>query len=70
MFVKVTNVPEGATVTLQVTNGTNGPITLDSDLNVVARIVDKVNQKLKIVVTTSGATITKIYSLAGLTLAS
>lgn len=51
------------------TNGTLGPVTLDSDLNVVARITDKVNNKLKITVTTETATITKVYSLAGMTLA-
>ena len=51
------------------TNGTLGPVTLDSDLNVVARITDKVNNKLKITVTSGTDTITKIYSLADMTLA-
>ena len=69
IFVKATNIPEGATVVFEKTNGTSGPVTLDSDLNVIARITDKVNQKLKLTVTTETATITKIYSLAGMTLA-
>jgi len=71
MFIKVTGIPEGedATVVFELENGYNPPITLDSDLNVVARITSTTYQRPKITVTQGSNTITKVYSLKGVTLA-
>lgn len=69
IFVKATGIPEGATATIEVVNGFSGPVTLDSDLNAVLRIVNKETQKLRLTVTIDGETKTKTYSLSGVTLA-
>lgn len=60
---------EGATTTIQIIgrDELREPTTLDSDMNAVIRIVDKNKDKLKVVTTTtSGETLTKIYSFANL----
>ena len=58
---------EGATTTVELVGGFDGPVTLDSDMNAVFRITDKKNQKIKVVTTLNGDTITKVYSLTALT---
>lgn len=59
----------GATLVAEVVNGTNGPATLDADGILVAHITDKSSQKIKIVASKEGyETVTKTYSLNGLTL--
>ena len=58
---------EGATTTVELVGGFDGPVTLDSDMNAVIRITDKKNQKIKVVTTLNGDTITKVYSLTALT---
>ena len=58
---------DGATTTVELVGGIDGPVTLDSDMNAVIRITDKNNQKLKVVTTLAGDTITKVYSLSALT---
>ena len=58
---------EGATTTVELVGGFDGPVTLDSDMNAVIRITDKKNQKIKVVTTLNGDTITKVYSLSALT---
>lgn len=58
---------ENATVTVELTNGHSGPVTLDSDMNAVIRIENKNTQKLKVVATSpDGSETTKFYSLKGL----
>lgn len=57
---------EGATTTVEVLGGESGPVTLDSDMNVVVRIANKNTQKLKVVSTLDGESITKIYGLSSL----
>lgn len=71
MFIKVTGIPEGedTTVVFELENGYNGPVTLDSNMNVVARIINTTYQRPKITVTQGSNTITKVYTLTGLTLA-
>ena len=60
----------GATTTVQLINATDNPnpVTLDADMNTVLRITDKNRQKIKVVTTLGDDTITKIFSLSGLTL--
>lgn len=66
MAVKVEG-PEGATITAEVVGGVHGPVTLDEDGIVVARIGATTN-KLKIVGSLAGSTKTIEYDLSGLTL--
>lgn len=62
---------EGATVTVELINGTLGhPVTLDEDMNIVIRITDKDTQSVKVVATKGNASSTKTYALTGLTLQS
>lgn len=65
---KVTNVPEGTVVTLELLQGEHGPVTLDSDLNAVCRITDPVHQQIKIVATLEDVRFEKVYGLTGLRL--
>ena len=58
----------GATITVEIINGTSGPVTLDSDRIWVGRIADKSTQTIKVVASKEGyETVTKTYSLTGLT---
>lgn len=60
---------DGATTTVQLLGGTHkNPVTLDSDMNCVFRITDRNTQRIKVVTTLGDDTITKIYSLAGLSI--
>jgi hypothetical protein len=54
---------EGATITVTVTN----PVELDEDGIVVLRIADKSTQTITVVASKDGQTLTKEYSLTGLT---
>ena len=69
LFLKATGIPDGAVATVQVINGTHGPTMLDSDKNIVLRIIDPTTQQIKLSVTANGQTATKTYTLTGLTLA-
>ena len=58
----------GSTITVEIINGTSGPVTLDSDGLWVGRIADKSTQTVKIVASKEGyRSATKTYSLTGLT---
>ena len=62
-------VSDGATTTVQLLGGPNkNPVTLDSEANAVFRITDRNTQRIKVVTTLGDDTITKIYSLAGLSI--
>ena len=59
---------EDTTITVELIGGTHGPVTLDSDRTLIVRLRNK-QQKIKITVTKDGYdTITRTYTLAGLTL--
>lgn len=63
------DVSDGATTTVQLLGGIHkDPVTLDSDNNCVFRITDRNNQRIKVITTLGDDTITKIYSLAGLSI--
>ena len=58
------------TITVELVGGTVGhPVTLDSDRNIVLRIANTSTQSVKVVATDGKHTVTKSYSLTGLTLA-
>lgn len=60
---------EGVTLTVEVVNGTSGPVTLDPDGICISRIADKSTQTLKVVASKTGyESVTKTLSLTGLTL--
>lgn len=61
------NAPADATVTVELTGGTMGPVELDSDMNSVSRL-DSLNHTIKVVVTRNGESLTKIFDLSGLVL--
>lgn len=57
-----------ATITVEIVNGTSGPVTLDSDGIFVGRIADKSTQTIRVVASKDGyGTATKTFSLTGLT---
>lgn len=59
---------DGVTITCEVVNGFHGPVTLDEDGILVARIADKSTQTIKVVASKQGYdSVTKTYSLTGLT---
>lgn len=58
---------DDAIITAEVVNGVHGPVTLDEDGILVARIADKSSQTLKIVASKDRKSVTKIYTLDGLT---
>lgn len=58
---------EGAEITAEVVNGVHGPVTLDEDGILVARIADKSSQSIKVVASKDGASVTKTFTLDELT---
>jgi len=64
------SVPEGATITCELTGGTTGhPVTLTDDGILIVRVTDKSSQTLVVVASAEGyGTRTVTYSLSGLTL--
>ena len=68
--LKAVGIGENDTVTAELLNSTEGIKTLTSDNNVVFRVEDRANQKIRFVVTNAdGDKLTRVYSLARLTLA-
>lgn len=60
---------EGATIQVELIGGKHGPVTLDSDRTLISRISNK-SQKIKITASKEDyPTVTKTYTLGGLTLA-
>lgn len=63
-------IPTGASATVEILGGVSGPVTLDSDLIWVGKIVNN-SQRIKVVVTGSdNDTLERVYTLKGLTLRS
>lgn len=60
--------PADAVTTVEVVGGTKGPVTLDSDMNIVLLIRNKDTQSIKVTVTKGKESVVKTYSLTGLTL--
>lgn len=60
---------DGATTTVELIGGASEghPVELDSDMNIVIRVTN-IDQKVKVVTTKSGASVTKIFSLNDLIL--
>lgn len=67
LALKVATNRTGAITTVEVTNGTSGPVQLDSDMNIVLKIADPETQSIKIITTKDGDSLTKTYGLTGLT---
>ena len=69
MALKMTVNPTDAVTTVEVVNGTVGhPVTLDADMNTVLRIANKDTESIRVVMSKNGYSVTKTYSLSGLTL--
>lgn len=58
---------EGAEITAEVVNGVHGVVTLDEDGILVARIADKSTQSIRVVASKDGVSVTKTFTLTGLT---
>lgn len=63
LALKAMDVPENAEVQIEVVGGTNGPTTLDSDLNIIVHITDKDTQKIKMTSSLGDFTYEKVYDL-------
>lgn len=59
---------EGVTTAVELVGGTKGPVTLDSDMNIVLHIQNKDTESVKVTVSKGGESETKTYRLSGLTL--
>lgn len=70
LCLKFNTMPTDAITTVELVGGTKGPVVLDSDMNMVLLIKDKDAQTVKVTVDDGDEQLTKIYSLAGLTLES
>ena len=68
LALKIEGVPDNSTTVVELVGGTKGPVTLDEDMNIVLLIKNKDTQKVKVTVTKDQESVTKTYSLAGLTL--
>lgn len=62
--------PADAVTTVELVGGTKGPVTLDADKNIVLPIKSNATQSIKVVSTKNGSSVTKTYTLTGLTLES
>ena len=60
--------PADAVTTVELVGGTKGPVTLDADKNIVLLIKSNTTQSIKVVSTKDGTSVTKTYTLTGLTL--
>ena len=70
LALKFDGLPADAITTVEVVGGTKGPVTLDADRNIVLLIKNKDTQSIKMVSKKGTHSITKAYSLTGLTLES
>lgn len=61
---------DDVTTTVELVGGTKGPVTLDSDMNIVLHIQNKDTESVKVTVTKGDESETKTYGLSGLTLES
>lgn len=61
--LKAMDVPENAEVQIEVVGGTHGPVTLDSDLNIIVHITNKDTQKIKMTSSLGDFTYEKVYDL-------
>ena len=70
LALKAVGIPEGATATIELVGGVNGPVTLlaDEDYMAVCRVTST-SQKVKLVVTLNGVAEQKIYTMNKLVLA-
>lgn len=68
LALKVDATPEDAVTTVEVIGGTKGPVTLDSDMNIVLLIKNKDTQKVKVTTTKDLKSTSKTYDLTGLVL--
>ena len=68
LVLKLAVDPVDAVTTVEVVGGTKGPVTLDSDMNIVLLIRNKDTQSIKVTVTKGTESVVKTYSLTGLTL--
>lgn len=60
--------PSDAVTTVELVGGTKGPVTLDADMNIVLLIKSNTTQSIKVTSSKDGASVTKTYTLTGLTL--
>lgn len=68
LALKVNPDPADAKITVEIVNGTKGPVVLDTDKNIVLLIKNKDTQTVKITVENETESKDAIYSLTGLTL--
>lgn len=68
LALKIEAEPAEAETVVELVGGTEGPVALDDDMNIVLLIKNKDTQSIKVTTTHNGESITKIYGLSGLTL--
>ena len=68
LALKIEAEPAEAETVVELVGGTEGPVTLDDDMNIVLLIKNKDTQSIKVTTTHNGESVTKTYGLSGLTL--
>lgn len=68
LALKVDADSEDAVATVELVGGTQGPVTLDDDMNIVLLIKNKDTHSIKVTVDNGENSTTKTYGLIGLTL--
>ena len=68
LALKMSPTPSDAITTVEIVGGKNGPVQLDDDLMFVGRI-SNTSQSIRVVTKANDKSVTKTYSLSGLTLA-
>lgn len=68
LALKLANGGENVVTTVEVVGGTKGPVTLDADRNIVLLIKSNTDQSIRVIHTLNGTSITKTFTLTGLTL--
>ena len=68
LALKMSPTPADAITTVEIVGGKKGPVQLDDDLMFVGRI-SSTSQSIRVATKANGKSVTKTYSLSGLTLA-
>lgn len=68
LALKFVTEPTDAVTTVELVGGNKGPVPLDADHNIVLLVKNPATQSVKVVSTKGTESITKTYSLTGLTL--
>ncbi len=68
LAITATTLEPADSITVELVNGTKGPVTLDEDGTIVIRVTDPSTQSIRVVITKDGNVSTHDYSISNLVL--